>query len=171
MNGETIATAGELLAHAYEMEIEAQERYELLARQMETHNNMDLARLFQTLARVEGKHAREIRDQMKEMAVPEPGSFDFKWTGAESPEALDPGEMDYLMTPRQALLLALAAEERAHAFFAALLEKAEDADVRRFAAEFAEEERGHVNRVRRELRKYPDDQQPAREDMDPAGEA
>ncbi len=170
MSGGDIATVGELLAHAHAMELEAQERYEFLARQMETHNNRELARLFQTLARVEGKHAREIEERMKGMDVPEIGPLDFRWEGAESPEALDLGDMDYLMSPRRALLLALAAEQRAHAFFAGLLERTADEGIRRFAAEFAEEEREHVDRVHRELRKYPEEDDRRHEDMDPAGE-
>lgn len=163
-----IETAGELLAHAYEMELEAQERYGYLAEQMEAHNNIDLAKLFRELARVEGLHASEILEQMKGMDVPHIRPLDYKWPGTESPEALDMGDMHYMMTPRQALLLALKAEQNAFDFFDHLLKATGDPEIKRFAAEFAEEEQEHVELVLKELNKYPKTNELPREDMDPA---
>jgi len=46
-----------LLALAHQMELDAQERYSMLADQMEAHNNTELAQIFRNLARVEGLHA------------------------------------------------------------------------------------------------------------------
>ena len=162
-----IGTAGELLAHAYQMELEAQERYSYLAEQMDVHNNVDLVRLFRELARVEGLHASEILEQMEGMDVPQIRPPDYKWPGSESPETIDMGEMHYMMTSRQALMLALKAEQNAFDFFNRLLTSAADQDTKRFAAEFAEEEQEHVELVLKELRKYPDTNEPSREDMDP----
>lgn len=163
----SIETAGELLAHAYQMELEAQERYRYLADQMEVHNNVDLARLFRELARVEGLHASEIHEQMKAMDVPEIGPLDYKWPGSESPEALDMGDMHYLMTPRQALMLALKAEQNAFDFFDRLAKATGNREVVRFATEFAEEEQEHVDLVLKELKKYPEADERPRDDMDP----
>lgn len=161
-----IETAGALLAHAYRMELEAQERYVWLAEQMQTHNNVDLAALFRELARVEGLHAADIEKQMQGMDVPHINPLDYQWPGHESPEALDMGDMHYLMTPHQALKLALKAEQNAYDFFDRLLKATDDPDVKHFAAEFAEEEREHVDLVLRELQKYPETAEP-REDIDP----
>lgn len=162
-----IETAGELLAHAYQMEVEAEERYTYLAQQMELHNNTDLAKLFRDLARIEGLHARDILEQMKNIEVPEIRPLEFSWPDNESPEALDLGDMHYLMTPRQALLLALKAEQNAFEFFSHIVRATGDADVKRFAAEFAEEEQEHVELVQRELVKYPESDSSPRDDMDP----
>ena len=164
---QVIATAGELLAHAYQMELEAQERYGYLAEQMEMHNNVDLAKLFRELARVEGLHANDILEQMKGMDIPQISPLDYKWAGSESPEALDMGDMHYLMTPRQALLLALKAEKNAFEFFDHLLKATSDPEVRRFAAEFAEEEQEHVELVLEQLKKYPETDESPRDDLDP----
>jgi len=163
-----IESAGELLAHAYQMELEAQERYEILAEQMKVHNNVDLAQLFAKLAVVEGIHAKDILEQMKGMDIPEIPSHELKWHGQESPEALDLGEMDYRMTPREALLLALKAEENAYDFFARLLRATNDPEIKRFAAEFAEEEEEHVVMVEKELLKYPPTDEAKPDDMDAA---
>ncbi len=162
-----ISSAGELLAHAYQMELDAQERYDFLADQMETHNNTGLARLFRELSRIEGLHANDIAEQMKGMDIPEIRPVDFKFPGEESPEALDMGDMHYLMTPRQALQLALRAEQNAFAFFNHILKVTTDEEVKGFAAEFAEEEEEHVELVLRELSKYPESEERQREDLDP----
>ncbi len=168
MSDDKIESAGELLAHAYQMELEAQERYELLAEQMKVHNNTDLAQLFAKLAVVEGIHAKDILEQMQGMDIPEIAPDDLKWHGQESPEALDLGDMDYLMTPRKALLLALKAEENAYEFFARLLRSTKDPEIKRFAAEFAEEEEEHVVMVEKELLKYPPSSERIQDDMDDA---
>ncbi len=167
VTSKVIGSAGELLAHAYQMELEAQERYGYLADQMEMHNNADLAKLFRELARVEGIHAGDILEQMQGMQVPQINPLDYKWSGSESPEALDMGDMHYMMTPRQALLLALKAEQNAFEFFDHLLKSTDDEDTRRFAAEFAEEEQEHVELVLKELKKHPESDERTREDMDP----
>ncbi len=64
-------TKNELLAHAHQMELEAEERYKFLADLMESHNNKDLAKLFSKLSWIEGLHAKEIAEQMAGSDVPE----------------------------------------------------------------------------------------------------
>jgi rubrerythrin len=163
-----IETAGELLTHAYQMELEAQERYGYLAEQMDVHNNVELAKLFRELARVEGLHASDILERLMGMNLPQIGPLEYKWPGGESPEALDMGEMHYMMTPREALMLALMAEQNAFEFFDRLVRTSPDEDIKRFAVEFAQEEQEHVELVLGELKKYPETGEPPREDMDPA---
>ena len=162
-----IKSVAELLAHAYQMEREAQERYEFLADQMELHNNRKLVKLFRKLAWVEGLHATEILAQMSDMEIPHINELDFKWSTAESPEAIDMADIHYMLTERQALLLALRAEENAARFFSDLLAATTDPEVKRFATEFAEEEQEHVELIHGELKKYPQIEEPPHDDMDP----
>jgi rubrerythrin len=56
-----------------------------------------------------------------------------------------------LMTPRNALAIALAAESRAQAFFEHVLMTADDPALRSLAREMAMEEAAHVARVERLL--------------------
>ncbi len=143
-----------LYAIAYEIETDAVERYKLLAEQMETHNNVELTRIFLDLARAEGLHAEEIRRMSGGLGVDAPHAAAAAWR-TESPESADLGMAHYLMTPRDALLMALAAEERALAFYTGLTSGTTDPSVKKLAETFAEEEFEHVELCRRLLRRYP----------------
>jgi rubrerythrin len=152
-----IASLADLYAVAYQIEADAVERYELLAAQMDVHNNPDLVAMFRDLARAEAIHRDEIRRLAGEAgidAVAHAGRV-AKWSKGESPEEVDAGAAHYLMTPWHALQLALDGEQRALAFFSSVVETAKDAKIRRIAEEFVEEEAEHVNLVRRLLRRYP----------------
>lgn len=158
---------GELLAYAHQMELEAQERYGMLADQMQVHNNPELEKLFRDLARIEGLHAADIAKEMKDRKIPDLTALDFEWPDAESPEAVDFGDVHYQMVPWQALQLALRAEQKAQAFFEHFVATTGDAEARRFAEEFAGEEEEHVALVLKELRKYPAPSDTPADDLDP----
>ncbi len=162
-----IATLADLFGAAYRIEIDAVERYTLLAEQMETHNNPDLVAVFRDLARAEGIHADEIRRQAGDIDVIAHSRRVAVWEKGDSPEEADLAASHYLMTPWHALQMALAGEERALAFFTQIAESAKDAKVKKMAAEFVEEEAEHVNLVHRLLRKYPAPPQSWADDPDP----
>lgn len=163
-----IATVAELLAHAYRIEVDAEERYRLLANQMEMHNNPELATMFQTFAQHEAHHAEEIRQQMEGMDIPDIKPWDHKWLTPESPEAIDIGEVRYNMTPWHALQLALKAERKAYEFFDRIAKAAKDGELQRWAIEFRGEEEQHVQLVLAELKKYPPPPPGWDDDPDPA---
>lgn len=152
--GPDISTLADLFAVAYQIEIDAVERYKVLAEQMETHNNPDLVKVFGDLSRAEGLHAEEIRRQAGDIDVVTHARQVAKWKG-ESPEEADLGSAHYLMTPWHALQMALAGEERALAYFKYVVETAKDQTIKNMAKEFVEEEAEHVNLCHRLLRKYP----------------
>jgi rubrerythrin len=142
-----IASAGELLARAYAMEVEAAERYEEFAAQMEQHANLEVAALFRRLAGFERQHAEAMAKDLAARGLP-PGRAALAQPGQEGLETDIGGALHYLMTPYHALEIALANEERAAAFFAALAETAASEEIRRLARAFAEEERHHAELVR-----------------------
>jgi rubrerythrin len=161
-------SVAELLAHALQIEVDAEERYKLLADQMETHNNIELAAMFRAFAGHEAHHADEIRAQMKGMRIPEIRPLDHKWPGTESPEAVDIGALRYNMMPWHALQLALQAERNAYGYFDEIAKAAEDPELKRWALEFRAEEEAHVALVLAELAKYPEPPPGWDEDPDPA---
>jgi rubrerythrin len=155
-SAQAVLNVADLLAIAYRIEADAVERYELLADQMETHNNPELVKVFRDLAKAEGIHAGEIRRLAGDTDLT--GRDDLLrsiWRKGESPEEVDLGAAHYLMTPWHALQLSLAGEKRALAFFTSIVETTKDTKVKDMAAEFVEEEAEHVNIVYRLLRKYP----------------
>jgi rubrerythrin len=152
-----ISSLADLFAVAWQIEADAVERYDILAAQMEAHNNPELVAVFRDLARAEGIHRDEIRRLAGEAgvdAVAHAGRM-AKWHKGESPEEVDAGAAHYLMTPWHALQLALAGEQRALDFFTSVVATAKDAKIRKLAEEFVEEEAEHVNLVHRLLRRHP----------------
>jgi rubrerythrin len=159
----TITTLDELLAHAHGLELEAVERYQELADQMSVHNQPELVELFQTMARVEGLHVDKVRALAADRELPRVAPWEYRWPTLESPESVPIGRERYRMTPRQALELVLAGEERAYDFFAGVAHACPDPAARQTAAELAEEERQHAVLLHEWLARYPaetDSQQP-----------
>ena len=166
-----ISTTSELLAHAYAIESEAEERYANLADQMAIHNNREVAALFRKLSEIEGKHAEEIRERARDLDLPHLAPWGYQWVLADSPESADLEVAHYLMTPYHALMLALGAEERELKFYDNLARRTPDGPLKRMAREFAREEREHVRLVREWLVKYPTPEEDGDEDADHAGVA
>jgi rubrerythrin len=149
-----ISNLNDLLAVAYQIEIDAVDRYNLLADQMETHNNPELVKVFRDLARAEGIHGEEVRRLAGDFDVAAHALQIARFKRSESPEEADLSAAHYLMKPWHALQMALKGEERALAYFTSIVETAKDAKVKALAAELVEEEAEHVNLVHRLLRRY-----------------
>jgi len=161
-----VGSLADLMAVAYQIEVDAVERYGMLADQMEMHNNMELAAIFRDLARAEGIHAEGIR-RMAGDVDPSTAPQVAKLQRGESPEEADLGVAHYKMTPWHALQLALECEKRALAYFTSIMEKTKDSKVKEMAAEFVEEEAEHVNLVYRLLKRYPQPDDTWADDPDP----
>lgn len=149
-----IGSVAELIAIAHRIETDAIERYQLLADQMETHNNVELTRMFLDLARAERLHAEEIDRLASERGLSAPADPIGPWQG-DGPEAIDLEEAHYRMTPYDALRLALAGEQRALAFYGELAATHPDPAVRKLAGALADEEQEHVDLCHRLLHRYP----------------
>ncbi|MCC7152280.1 MAG: ferritin family protein [Rubrivivax sp.] len=160
-------TLTELMGQALTMEREAVARYNELADMMQTHNNPEVAELFRKMAGYEQIHVNQILADMgwaDDVVVPRHGGF---WSTPESPEVVPIEEMHYLMHPWHALQLALAAEQRAEAFFAELAGTATSEAVRQAAEEMRQEEAEHVALVREWLGKVPQPDANWADDPDP----
>ncbi len=154
-NAPEVKNLADLFAVAYQIEADAVDRYNLLADQMETHNNLELVAVFRDLSRAEAIHRDEIRRLAGNVDVVAHARRMAKWSRGESPEEASLADAHYLMTPWHALQLALAGEQRALAFFKSIVETTNDAEIKKAADELVEEEAEHVNLVHRLLRKYP----------------
>ncbi|MEO7008796.1 MAG: ferritin family protein [Caldimonas sp.] len=159
-------TLAEMMAQALVIERAAVERYNALADVMEVHNNREVTDLFRKMAQIETRHVEQIVAQMgwKDAdAAPAPGA----WADIDTPECVPEDEIHYLMWPWHALQLALAAEQRAEAFYTRLAETATADAIRRAALDLREEERWHVSLVRGWLERTPEPGTDWADDPDP----
>jgi rubrerythrin len=141
-----IESVPELLVHALELEHESAERYRLLAESMAVHHNAEVADLFRRMADMSEAHASQVTARAEGLLLPEIAPWDFKWSSPGSPEDHSPDdvEVSYLMTPQQALRLALHNEIRGRDFYAHVASSSPSPAVRAIAGEMAEEEAQHV---------------------------
>jgi rubrerythrin len=162
----------EFLASAWAMEVEAVERYSMLADAMEEHNNLVVAELFRKLARIEQLHADGIMDQNPSLQPQQAlATGKFSWNAGEGPETADPGELHYRMQPYHALQMALVSEHRAHQFFMKFARAATSASVRKQALEMAAEEAEHVRLIEDWIRRTPRPEENWAYDPDPPASA
>lgn len=132
----------EFLAHAIAMEDEAAERYLELADMMEAHNNVDVSRVFRQMNHFSILHRDSIRERAATVELPALSMTDFRWV--TPPEVADEDAFDYTLNPFDALQYARENEQRAAEYYQSVADDTEDAEVRRLATEFAEEENEHT---------------------------
>ncbi len=163
-----IESVAEFLVHALELEQESAERYRLLAETMAVHHNPEVAQLFRRLADMSDAHASEVIARAEGMLLPEIAPWDFKWTCPGSPETdCEDGEVSYLMTPLQALELALLNEIRGRDFYVQVAGFSPTPRVRALASEMAAEEGDHVQLLRDWLAREREGANAPLEDLDP----
>jgi rubrerythrin len=164
-----IQSIEQLLAHALAMEVEAVERYETLADQMETHNNREVAALFRKLAEIEKLHVDNVNDISAGHTLPHIAPWEYAWQAPESPEApsMSADGIHYMMHPYHAIAMALDAERRGVDFYDRLSAQSEREDVRKLAAELCETEREHVTLLEAWLSRFQPPPKDWNEDPDP----
>ena len=138
-----VRTAPELYAHAIAIEHEAVQRYAEFAERMRDLGNDAVAEVFTRLAGLEAEHLEALLARTAGVALPALATHDYAWLDAGAPETAARELVFRLMTPRQALAIALLAEQRAHAFFEQVVRSAHDPALRALAREMAAEEDAH----------------------------
>lgn len=161
-------TVPEFLAHAITLEEESATRFDELADALEVHHNGDVVELFRKMAHFSRLHLAEARQRAEGLELPHYAPWEFQWPDSESPETVGSDEAHYKMTPHHALLAALASEKRGYGFYVALAHDGTvEAEVKRLAQEFADEEAEHIALLEDWLTKYPPPDKNWAEDMDP----
>jgi rubrerythrin len=152
----SIRSAAELYAHAIAIEREAVERYSEFAMRMDDLGNAAVAEVFAMLARAEAEHLRTLERRTEGVELPQLRARDYQWLDAAAPETAARELIFRLMSPRNALAIALGAEQRAEAFFERVLLTAEDPALRSLAREMAADEAVHVSLIEQLLERTPD---------------
>lgn len=135
------------LAHAVQLEREAARRYEELAAAMSTEGNAELAQFFARMAYYSRKHLAEAMARGGFRKLPPLAPHEFDWPDGTAPETAAWAGVDALMSPRDALHLALDGERRGHAYYLAIATSTTDPELRTLATQFADEESEHVREL------------------------
>ncbi|WP_284619130.1 ferritin family protein [Aquabacterium humicola] len=151
MSGPRPDSIDALIAAAFAMEQHAARRYAELADTMEACNNREVAALFRKMAGYEAEHAEAMRRRLATQDHP-PAFADPELDG---PETVPTDALHYLMHPWHALQLAMAAERRAHDFFAKLAEGMDDGELRRATLALQREEAEHIALLEDWIERYP----------------
>lgn len=136
------------------IEEEAYERYLELADQMEAHRTPEAAAFFRFMSLNEDKHRSELLVRRSQLFLGSPRTVDRSMLfDVEAPEY---HEARAFMSAKEAMQVALRAEQKARQFFEAALPGITDAAVRKLFSELYEEEVDHEKLVLAELSKLPD---------------
>jgi rubrerythrin len=135
-------TLPEFLAHAIALENEAAERYLELADMMEAHRNDEVSALFRDMVRFSQMHRDEVKARVGSIELPQLRSWEYRWRSP--PEVGGEEAFDYMLEQYHALQYARGNEIRAMEYYRTVAMDAVDAEVKRLATEFANEESEHV---------------------------
>ena len=135
-------TLPEFLAHAVALEQEAADRYLELADMMEAHRNDAVSAVFRDMTRFSQMHRDEIKARVGAIELPQLKSWEYRWRSP--PEVGGEEGFDYMIEAYNALRYARENELRAMQYYRSVAEESTDAEVRRLATEFADEETEHV---------------------------
>ncbi|GAB4171899.1 MAG: hypothetical protein OHK0026_07940 [Rhodocyclaceae bacterium] len=148
-------SAPESCASALAIKREAARRYLEFAELVDEHGDWETAALFREMARFEEERAAALAAHAARLAIPEAEAWRYSWIDDAPSEKVSRELVYHLMTPHDALAIALGAEKRALAFFEALRAKAQDAGLRRLAGDIAEEEGRRIARLEEAMRCVP----------------
>ncbi len=150
-----IGNIAECYANALAIEREAAARCAQFAEYLEDHDEQAAADLFHKLARYEQQHVEELQRRSSGMPLPALRSWEFSWLDNAPSEKVNHDLVFYLMTPHDALKIALGAEKRAQALYEQAIASSDDPEVKRLARELAGEELEHIAWLEDALGKAP----------------
>lgn len=146
------------------IEAEAYERYKLFAAQLGQRDPSDAGSVFQSMATNEKKHG----DQLTKRRRTHFGDTPAKVTIDDifDVEAPDVGSPQWNMSPLKAFQVALAAEQKAYAFYDQALPSITQPDVKALFEELRDEEAEHVRMIESIMAKLPPEAARGLEDED-----
>ena len=146
----------EFQAHALAIEREAAARYREFAARMSDRDQPALAELFERLARMEQAHAAALEQRFGAAPASDAIPSEYRWLDADAPETAAHDWVFRLLTPHDALRIALAGEQRARDFFQRVADGTTNPELQALAQDMANEEIEHAERLERALAHVPD---------------
>jgi rubrerythrin len=137
------------LAYAIRVEEEAALRFGQLADAMEACGNREVGRLFRRLSDYSRLHLADAKARSGFRDIPKIKTDDFEWPDLESPETAAIWAADPFLGRREALEIALAAEQAGYDYYKKILDETHDPEIKALAREFVEEESAHVAELKK----------------------
>ena len=142
-------------AQAIAIEREAAARYREFAHRMTGYGNTRTAELFLRLARFESEHAERLLDKTAGMRLPSAEQLRHGLVQGSRSEVATYEFLYRRVLPHHALLMALAGERRAKAYFERMRKTTRDPEIRRMSARLVREEGEHIAWIERALAAEP----------------
>ena len=139
----------EFLAYAIRLESEAADRFGQLADAMEASGNREVSTLFRRLSDYSRLHLADARARSGFREIPKMKTDEFEWPDLESPETAAIWAADPFLGRREALEIALAAEQAGYDYYKRILDETNDPEVKALAREFVAEESAHVAELKK----------------------
>lgn len=146
------------------IEVEAQQRYTLFATQLGRSDVGDAGSVFRSMAENEKKHGEQLAARRKAHFGDAPARVTLD--DLFDVEAPDVGSPRWNMSALNAFKVALAAEQKAFAFYDQAIAGVTKPDVKALFEELREEEAGHVRMIEAIIAKLPPEAAIEREDQD-----
>jgi len=143
-------------AHALAIEREAAARYREFAARMSDRDQYALAELFERLARMEQAHAAALEQRFGAAPAGDVPGNEYRWLDAGQPETAAHDWVFRLLTPHDALRIALTSEQRARDFFQRIADGTSNPELQALAQDMANEEVEHAEKLERALAHVPD---------------
>jgi rubrerythrin len=135
------------------IEVEAQQRYLMFARQLGRRGGLDPGSFFASMAENEAKHGKDLAERRRALFGDVPARVSLEdLYDVEAPEM---GAPRRTMSTLQAFELGLEAEQKAHDFYEWALPTVTNPEVRALFIELRDEETEHVEMLRAAMAKLP----------------
>jgi rubrerythrin len=135
------------------IEEEARQRYDEFAKLVGGRYPGDADEIFKMMASYEAKHEEQLRARRRALFQDAPARVSMDMI--EDVEAPDRGQPRVFMSPRQAIEVAMTAEEKAWDFFDRALKVVKDTEVRALFTELRDEEAEHKRLLAAKLKGLP----------------
>jgi len=169
MNNEKliIKSPEHLLAQAYAMKCESEDRLQDLIDSLKQHNNSAAADIFSRTIELIQNSIKNIEHRAQGMQLPEIPPWESQWYCEEQPDCQCIENAHYLMTPLQALELAIFNEKRLQEFFKEQSDNNINKEIRLIANEFLIQETQFTVQMYSWKEQLENSQMEQNEDFDP----
>jgi rubrerythrin len=149
-----IGTIAECYAHAMAIEREGAARYAEFAELMAERGEEATAALFDRLARFDAQHAEALAARASDLTLPRVSPVEHSWVDDAPPEAVS-HELFHLLSPHDAISIALSNTQRSQALFEDVMASASDPEAQRLAAEMSADGTEQIRDLRAALARTP----------------